>query len=130
MSGPDPGSLSPVEAGAVPAVLAFEPANAPFAAGSPFHGASECPPVFGGLPGPAGFALTGDDDSAYPEVVQCVVDALLAVAPVGGDGARTPAGAVDDPLDRRGQLGGVGRVARLHAVVHNDPIVVVDDLAL
>ena len=37
--------------------------------------------------GLSGFAFAGDDDGAHAEVVQGVVDGLLAVAAVGGDGA-------------------------------------------
>jgi hypothetical protein len=62
--------------------------------------------------------------------VQGVVDGLLPVAAVGGDGPGTPAGAFDDPLDRGGELGAVGRVALLQDVVEDDSVVVVGDLAL
>jgi hypothetical protein len=66
--------------------------------------------------------------AAYPEVVQRILDVFLAVAAVGGDGARPAAGAADDPLDGRDQLWGVGWVALVHAVVEHDTIVVVEDL--
>jgi hypothetical protein len=41
-----------------------------------------------------------------------------------------PSGAPDDPLDRRGELWRVGRVAAFDGVVEYDPIIVVDQLAL
>jgi hypothetical protein len=59
--------------------------------------------------------------------VQRILDVFLAVAAVGGDGARPAAGAADDPLDGRDQLWGVGWVALVHAVVEHDTIVVVED---
>ena len=92
MSGPDPGAFGGVDAGAVPAVAAFEGADAAFAAGAPFDGSSERWSVFLGSAGLAGFALAGDDDGADAEVVQVVLDAFLAVAAVGGDGARRAPG--------------------------------------
>jgi hypothetical protein len=58
--------------------------------------------------------------------VQVIVEAFLAVAPVGGDGPGTAPGAVDDPLDSRG----VGRVALFQGVVQDDAVVVVNDLGL
>jgi len=86
--------------------------------------------VLDGLAGLAGFAFAGDDDGAHAELVQCVVDALLAVTAVGGDGAGPPAGAADDPLDGRRELRRVGRVALVQGVVEHDAVVVVDDLRL
>jgi hypothetical protein len=62
--------------------------------------------------------------------VEVVIDFLLAVAAVGGDGAGAPAAAADHPLDRGGQLWRVGGVALVQAVIEHDTIVVVDDLAL
>jgi hypothetical protein len=87
-------------------------------------------PVFGGLAGLARSAFAGDDDGADPEVVQCIVNAFLPVAAVGGDGTRPTTGALDDPLDGGGQLRGIGWVALVHAVVEDDTVVVVHDLAL
>ena len=87
-------------------------------------------PGFGGLSGLAGSALARDDDGPHAEVVQVVLDARLAVAAVGGDGARAPAGAGDDPGDGGRELRGVGGVAALDGVVEHDAIVVVEDLGL
>jgi hypothetical protein len=56
--------------------------------------------VFLGLPGLAGFAFSRYHDRTYTEVVQVVFDAFLAVAAVGGDGARGTPGAFGDPFDR------------------------------
>src|SRR3712207_5278393 len=88
--------------------------------------AGRCSAAWRALPG----RPLRDDDGAYSEVVQGIVDAFLAVAAVSGDGARPAAGALDDPLDGGGQLWGVGWVALVHAVVQDDTVVVVDDLAL
>lgn len=107
VSGPDPGSLGAVDAGAVPAVAAFEGADSAFAAGAPLHGSSKRSSVFLGLSCLAGSALAGDDDGAHPELVQAVVDAVFAVAAVGGDRARLATGAPDDPLDRWGASAGL-----------------------
>ena len=130
MSGPDPGSFGSVDAGSVPSVAAFEGADPAFDAGSPLHGSSERPSVFLGLSGLAGFALAGDHHGADAQVVQGVVDLLLAVAAVGGDGAGRAAGAAGDPFDRGGELGCVGRVALLDGVVQDDAVLVVDQLGL
>jgi hypothetical protein len=40
-----------------------------------------------GLSGLARFALPGDDDGPDAQLVEVVIDFLLAVAAVGGDGA-------------------------------------------
>src|SRR5512132_4246281 len=128
--GPCPGDVDAVEVAAVPSVVAFQVADAAFAAGSPFHGAPKCRSMFGGLAGLAGSALAGDHDGAHAYLVQVVVDLLLAVAAVGGDGAGYSLGAVADSLDRRGQARRVGRVARLDVVVEHDAVLVVHDLAL
>jgi hypothetical protein len=62
--------------------------------------------------------------------VQGIVDAVLAVAAVGGDRAGRVAGAVDDSLDCWGQPWRIGWVAGLDGVVEHDAVVVVDDLGL
>jgi hypothetical protein len=67
--------------------------------------------VFGGLPELPRFALAGDHDGAHAQRVQRIIDAGLAVAAVGGDRARPPAGAGDDPLDGGGELRRIRRVA-------------------
>ena len=51
VSGPDPGAFGAVDAGAVPAVAAFEGADAAFAAGAPLDGSSEGGSVFFVSPG-------------------------------------------------------------------------------
>lgn len=62
--------------------------------------------------------------------MQVVLDGGLAAAAIGGHGAPAPSGAPDDPLDRRGELWRVGRVAAFDGVVEYDPIIVVDQLPL
>ena len=64
--------------------------------------------MFVGLPGLGTFAFAGYHDRAHAEVVQGVVDAFLAVAAVGSDGARCAPGSLGDPRDRRRQLRRVG----------------------
>jgi len=59
VSGPDPGAFGAVDAGAVPAVAAFEVADAPFDAGPPFNGAAEGFSVFLGSPCLRWFAFAG-----------------------------------------------------------------------
>ena len=84
--------------------------------------------MFLGSPSLAGFAFTGYHDRAHAEVVQVVLDAFLAVAAVGGDGAGRAPGSLLDPPDRRRQLRRVGRVAHLDGVIDDDAVVVVGDL--
>ncbi len=84
--------------------------------------------MFLGLSGLAGFAFAGDDDGAHPHFVQRVADFLFPVPAIGGDGAGIAAGSLDHPLDRWGQLRGVGRVALLQVVIEHDAVVVVHDL--
>jgi hypothetical protein len=108
--GPDSGSFGTVDAGAVPAVAAFEGADAAFAAGAPLDCSPEGWPVFLGSPALGRFAFAGYHDRAHLEVVQVVLDAFLTVAAVGGDGARLSAGAGDDPLDRGLELRGISRL--------------------
>ncbi len=64
--------------------------------------------MFLGLSGLARFAFAGDHDVPDAEVLEGVVDALLAVATVGGGGPWLAAGALDDPLDRRASCGASG----------------------
>src|SRR5215213_8034707 len=96
VSGPDPGPVEVVEAGAVPAVLPFEGADPGLATGPPLHCSAERPAVFVGLASLAGSALAGDHHGADAELVQVVLDAGLAVAAIGGDGPRAPPGPGDD----------------------------------
>jgi hypothetical protein len=128
LSGPDSGSFEAIEAGAIPSVSAFEAADPAFAAGSSLHRLAGRRPVFDVLPGFARFTFAGDHHVAYPEVVEVILDAFLAVATVGGDGTGRAPGAADDPFDGRGQLRRVGRVALLNSVVEHDPVLVVEDL--
>jgi hypothetical protein len=82
------------------------------------------------LTGGAGSALARNRHAGHTEVVQGVLDALLAVTTVSGNGAGYSAGAGDDPLNRRDQLRSVGRVAPQQAVVDHYAVAVVDDLGL
>ncbi|SHY36498.1 Uncharacterised protein [Mycobacteroides abscessus subsp. abscessus] len=61
--------------------------------------------------------------------MQGVLDAFLAVAAVGGDGAWRAPGSLGDPPDRRRQLRRVGRVAHLDGVIDDDAVLVVGDLS-
>src|SRR5215217_6757217 len=54
VSGPDPGPVEVIEAGAVPAVLPFEGADPGLATGPPLHCSAERSAVFVGLAGLAG----------------------------------------------------------------------------
>src|SRR3954464_4092281 len=109
LSGPDACSVEAVEAAAVPAVAAFEAADAALAAGAPLDDSAERRAVFEGLSGLAGAALARDDDGSDAEVVQVVVDARLAVAAVGGNGARAASGAGDHPGHGRGPVRAITR---------------------
>ena len=62
--------------------------------------------------------------------MQVTLDGGLPVAAVGGDRAWRAASAPGDTLDRWRQLGAVGGGAKLDAVVEDDAVVVVGDLAL
>jgi hypothetical protein len=123
VSGPDSGSFGAVDAGSVPSVAAFEGADPPLAAGSPFHRSPERSAVFNGLSGLAGSALAGYHDCAHSELVQGVVDTLLPVAAIGGDRARAAAGAADDSFNSGGQSWRVCWVARLNSVIEHDAVV-------
>src|SRR5206468_3980228 len=127
---PDRGALAPVEAGTVPAIAAFEAADASLAAGSPVHQPTEPGTVFDGPSGRRGGSLAGDGDGAYAERGQFAVDGCFAVAAVGGDRCACSPGAAADPLDRGGDLWGVRDGAGLDRVVQDDAVVVVDDLGL
>jgi hypothetical protein len=82
---PDSGSFGAVDAGAVPAVSAFESADAAFASGSPFHRFPECPTAFLGLSGLAGPALARNHDGAHTHLGHCCIEAkgVLAVHQAG-----------------------------------------------
>src|SRR6202165_332243 len=128
--GPDSGAFGAVDAGAIPAVATLEVADAAFTSGAPLDCSTEGWPVFLGSPGLGRFAFAGYHDRAHAEVVQGVIDTFLAVAAVGGDGARRAPGSLLAPRDRWRQVRGVGRLAHLGGVVEHDPVVVVGDLGL
>lgn len=86
--------------------------------------------MFLGLSSRPGLALAGDHHVADTEIVEGVIDPLLPVAAVCGDGPRRSAGPLLDSLDRGLQLGSVGGVAGLDGVVQDDAVVVVGDLGL
>src|SRR3954470_15953009 len=112
LSGPDACSVEAVEAAAVPAVAAFEAADAALAAGAPLDRLAERRSVFEGPSGLVGAALARDDDGSDGEFVQFMIDAGLAVAAVGGDRARAPAGARDDPGHGGASCGASGGLPR------------------
>src|SRR3954451_25372493 len=97
LSGPDPGPVEAVEAGAVPAVAAVEVADPALTAGAPLHDLAEGRAVLDGPSRLGGFALARNDDAPDSEVVQVVLDTGLAVAVVAGDRAQDPAGEGDHP---------------------------------
>src|SRR4051812_47346448 len=130
LAGPDPRPVEAVQAGAVPAVAAFEAADSALATGAPLDDSAKGRAVLGGLTGLAGSALAGDDDGPDSEVVQVVLHAGLAVAAVGGNGVRVAAGAGDHPGHGGRQLRGVRRIALIDGVVQDDSVVVVEHLAL
>lgn len=105
-------------------------ADAAFAAGAPFDEPSKCWALLVLSAVGAGGAFAGDGDLRDAEVVQVALDAGLAVASVGGDGAGNSAGALVDTADRRLQLRSVGRVALFDVVIENDAVGVVDNLGL
>jgi hypothetical protein len=86
--------------------------------------------VLGGFAGGRDRGLAGNRDGAHARGVQVTLDGGLAVAAVGGDRAGHAAGAAGGPLDGRHQLRAVGGGAGFHAVVHDDAVVVIDDLRL
>src|SRR5215212_9521740 len=90
LPGPEACPVQAIESGAVPAVTPLEAADPTFAAGAPLNRLAEGRPVFGGSSGLAGAAPARDDHGSDTRLVQVVFDAGLAVAPVGGDGARPP----------------------------------------
>ena len=77
-----------------------------------------------------GLPFAANDDVADAEIVQVAVDAGLAVAAVGGHRSRLSSGAADDAFHSGFQPRSIGRVARLHVVVEDDAVVVVDQLSL
>ena len=87
MSGPDPGALDAVDAGAVPTV-ASEIADPAFAAGAPFDGAAERFSVFVGSPRLGRSSCARNRHVLDTEVGELPVDLGLAVAAVGGDDAQ------------------------------------------
>lgn len=130
VAGPDPGAFGGVEACAVPSVAAFEGADPAFDPGALFDVAAEGSSVFLGLSCHPGFALAWDRHVGDTEIVQGIIDPLLSVAAVGGDGPWRSAGSLLDSLDRGLELGRVGGVAGLEGVVEHDPVLVVGDLGL
>ncbi len=76
--------MGTVVAGAIGADASQGLEDPALAAGAPLHGLAERWPVFLGLSGLARFAFAGDHDVPDTEVVQGAVDAVLAVATIGG----------------------------------------------
>jgi len=104
VSGPGPCAFGVVDPGSIPAILTFGGADSSLASGSPFHRSSERRSVFGGPGSGRGFALAGDHDGTDAQVGQRVVDALLTVAAVGGDGTGHTPGALDDAFHHAGAV--------------------------
>jgi hypothetical protein len=130
LSGPGFGSFEAVQAGTVPAVSAFEGADPVFASGSPFDGSAECSALLDVLAGGTGPAFARYDNSADPELGQCLVGGRFAVtrSAVTVRGTR-PVRA----LIRRiagANCGASAGVSGTHPVIHDDAVVVVDDLPL
>ena len=75
MSGPDAGAFGAIDAGAVPAVGAFEVADPAFAAGSPFDGAAEGFSMLDGALRLGRSAFAGDHHVGDTEVGELAVDA-------------------------------------------------------
>jgi hypothetical protein len=125
---PDPCAFGGVDAGAVPAITAFQGADPSFATSPPFDVSPERSLSFLGLSGFAWSASAGNHDLADTEVVEGVVDCLFAVAAVSGQRPRWPSGPFRDAFDCRCQAGRIGGVAGLDVVVEHDPVVVVADL--
>src|ERR1700756_5255025 len=71
VSGPDPGAFEAVDAGQIPAISAFETADAAFRPGSPFHGAAEGFSMFFGASGRRGFASAGITTVFTPRSLSC-----------------------------------------------------------
>src|SRR4029077_16895310 len=111
VSGPGPGAFEAVDAGPIPAISAFETADAAFGPGAPFHDAAEGFSMFFGASGRRGFTSAGDHHGRHTEVVKLLVDLGFAVAAVGGDRARCAPGAFLHPRHRGGPLRRGGRSA-------------------
>src|SRR5215207_7981395 len=94
VSGPDPGPVEVIEAGAVPPVLPFEGADPSFAPGAPLDGSAERSAVLVGLAGLAGSALAGDHHgssrSRCPECAEVVDDLQVRHSVVELSIVRTP----------------------------------------
>src|SRR4051794_16289013 len=130
LPGPDACSVQAIEAGAVPAVSALEAADPALAAGAPLDRLAEGRTGFGGLSGPAGAAPARGARGSDTQLVWVVFDAGLAVAAVGGDGARAATGAGDDPCDGGSQVRCVRWIAPVEGVVEHHAVVVVEHLGL
>src|SRR5262249_56060094 len=130
VAAPGCGAFAPSDEAAIPAVSAFEVADAAFAAGSPFDQVAELGCVLKVQAGLARPALARDDHGLHAELFELLVNAGLAVAAIGGDLFGSAAESLVDTFDRRGELLGVGRVAGLDLVVEDQPILVVHDLGL
>lgn len=104
VAAPDGGAVASIDEAAVPAVAAFEVADASFAAGSPFDQVAEAGRVLDLLPCLAGLAFAGDDHGLDAEFFEFAVDRGLAVATVGGRLVGGTAEALADASDRRGRV--------------------------
>src|SRR6201997_290348 len=130
VSSPDPGAFGGVDAGAVPAVAAFEIADPALTSSSPFDGAAERFSMLFGPPGLRRFAFTRNHYVGDTNVGELLINAGFTVAAVGGDRAWRASGPFLHSLHRGSQLRRVSRIALLDTVIEHDSVVVVDDLGL
>lgn len=108
----------------------FEVTDAAFGPGAQFDVAAEGLSVFTGEAFLRWFALAGDHPLVDTEVDELLVDLGFTVATVGCDSSRCTTSPLFDPLDRRGQLRRIRRIALLHSVIQDDAVIVVHHLGL
>ena len=131
LSGPGFRSFEAVQAGAVPAVSAFEGADPAFASGSPFDGSAECSACSRPVAGRHRVCpLRGMTTVRTPRSAR---SCSTAASPYPRSAVTVPGCATGpgfDPVDRGRQLWCIGGVSGLHVVIDHDAVVVVDDLPL
>ena len=118
------GPGEPVDACSVETEVAFDAADAAFAAGALSHHPREGARFSIWRRVAVGFPLVGNTTQRDSSGTQGVFNGGLAVAAVGSDRPRRSADAGSDPFDGGDEHGGIGRVAGLHGVVDDDPVIV------